>query len=134
MTTLAALYTDEDISALVAILLRSRGLNITLCLKIDSWQDRYRATRVCHFKMLQPFHLNYPKANYQSAQKVPSNRVDFHLLAKEIVQLAAKLLRPSSPLAVLDKKYPIKYCSGLVIYLPQGGDGCPHIRLSRYPC
>lgn len=29
MTTFAALYTDEDMSALVATLLRSRGLNVT---------------------------------------------------------------------------------------------------------
>lgn len=29
MTTFAALYTDEDISALVATLLRSRGLDVT---------------------------------------------------------------------------------------------------------
>jgi hypothetical protein len=29
MTIFAALYTDEDMSALVAVLLRSRGLNVT---------------------------------------------------------------------------------------------------------
>lgn len=29
MTTLAALYTDEDMSALIATLLRSRGLDVT---------------------------------------------------------------------------------------------------------
>lgn len=29
MTTFAALYADEDMSALVATLLRSRGLNVT---------------------------------------------------------------------------------------------------------
>lgn len=103
MTILAALYTDEDMSALVATLLRSRGLDITTVPeqatlgKTDSEQLEF-ATSVSrciltHNRIdFERLHLQYIEENRQHAGIIVVPQKNAYEVARRIGILVSTLV------------------------------------------